>query len=267
LYKIKRGQREEYIQTEEQMNKLMLDIGREGLKFTILSEKKTLNDPQFKDILESLVQLDRFAHILEKNGVDFRKIIENRHKNSKKLPIYVAKVDDVAHYLFSDAELAKLSGTAKGEKEEFDHVQLYDTEDIEKIIAKIEKLDIPIEAYSGPEESRVKKAAGEEKKLKPRFRISNDVDVEFYALRDVLEHVKALARQGMGIQRYKGLGEMNPQQLWDTTMDPDKRTMLKVVLEDAVEADNIFTILMGDQVDPRRDFIEKNAHLVKNLDV
>lgn len=267
LYKIKRGQREEYIQTEEQMNKLMLDIGREGLKFTILSEKKTLNDPQFKDILESLVQLERFSHILEKNGVDFKKIVENRNSKTKKLPIYVAKVEQDTHYLFSDAELAKLSVTAKGEKEEFDHVQLYDTDDIEKIIAKIEKLDIPIEAYFGPDELKVKKAGETEKKLKARFRISNDVDVEFYALRDVLEHVKDLARQGMGIQRYKGLGEMNPQQLWDTTMDPDKRTMLKVVLEDTVEADNIFTILMGDQVDPRRDFIEKNAHLVKNLDI
>jgi len=87
------------------------------------------------------------------------------------------------------------------------------------------------------------------------------------SFKEGLDWLLGEAKGGMSIQRYKGLGEMNPEQLWETTMTPDKRTLLQVTIEDSVKADEIFTILMGDAVEPRRTFIQRHALEVKNLDV
>ncbi|MCK5160530.1 MAG: DNA gyrase subunit B, partial [Candidatus Aureabacteria bacterium] len=104
---------------------------------------------------------------------------------------------------------------------------------------------------------------------KPKYEvILNDGNsIQLKTLSEVLRYVKEQGKKGLTIQRYKGLGEMNPLQLWETTMDPEKRTLVKIVLEDAFEADKIFTTLMGDQVAPRKAFIQRHAPEVKNLDI
>ena len=103
---------------------------------------------------------------------------------------------------------------------------------------------------------------------KPPFMVKeNGNSIEVHSKEDLLNYTLALGRKDLNMQRYKGLGEMNPEQLWETTMNPDSRTLLKVSIDDAVETDEIFTILMGDAVEPRRRFIENNALNVKNLDI
>ncbi len=88
-----------------------------------------------------------------------------------------------------------------------------------------------------------------------------------YSDKELEQYLKEIGREGVTIQRYKGLGEMDPEQLWETTMDPDVRTLIRINIEDAVEADQIFDTLMGEKVEPRREFIEDNAKYVKNLDI
>ena len=94
-----------------------------------------------------------------------------------------------------------------------------------------------------------------------------NAETEVQSRDEMLDHILNAAKKDLHIQRYKGLGEMNPEQLWETTMDPEKRTLLQVKVDDVVETDEIFTVLMGDQVEPRRRFIEENALDVKNLDI
>ncbi|MFH1441183.1 MAG: DNA topoisomerase (ATP-hydrolyzing) subunit B [Candidatus Omnitrophota bacterium] len=266
LYKIKRGNREEYIETEQQMNELLLELGREAQELHILKEKKVFTDNQFKDLLNLLVELEQIERILGKKGVNFENYLKSRHSKTKKMPIYRVVMEGEVSFIYSDEELA--DWTAKKSKElDQDVIELFESAEAEKIISKIEKLGIDIETYFVQIDEKDKKTK-EEKKSKPLYRIEKEKEhTNFYSLKEILVYIKESATKGMHIQRYKGLGEMNPHQLWETTMDPEKRTMLKVVLEDAVATDKMFTVLMGDQVEPRRQFIEEFAHQVKNLDI
>ena len=266
LYKVKRGKREEYIETEKKLNEFLFDLGTEGMTLTRSKNKKTFKDKQLKDLLNLVLEFDKLAGAIERRGVKLQKYLGFRHKKTKKLPIYMVKVEGETQFLYDDTELAK--AIKKLEKElgkdveisaKTGHVvEFYEARDMEKIIDKIDKMGFEIEQLFQSDTSTKKNA----------FKMESEDDIKgLDTLKECLDYVREVATKGLHIQRYKGLGEMNPTQLWETTMDPETRTLLKVAMEDAVVANEMFTVLMGDQVEPRKAFIDKYALEVRNLDI
>lgn len=276
LYKIKRGKREEYIETEKELNELILEMGTDGLTLIKAKDKHAYTPAQFKEILNIAVELEQICEIFIRRGVDFHEYVENYNQKTSKMPVYMVKVDGKSHYVFNDQEMAEFTG--KDEEAQF--VEVFEREELEGVEKKMEKFGLSVRDFlvpenrqpelGGGEKAKSKKAQNQKKESKPNplFVLEEEKDKqELSCLNDLLDHVRQNANRGIHVQRYKGLGEMNPQQLWETTMDPQRRTILKVNLEDAVEVDKTFAMLMGDEVAPRREFIEAYAHEVKNLDI
>ncbi len=295
LYKIKRGKREEYIETEEQMSELLLELGSEDLTLIRTKDKEKIAEKKLLELLNLLVSLEKAASGVKRRGVELSKYISFRDKKTKTLPVYRVKVEGEDQFLYNDDELAAiikkfekkkgkdidLGEAAKaGDKKtaiakELDLVEFYEADELYETIKRMEKLGLDIEDYSPESSDKSGSKAAKLGKAKETFKkdmlykIEKKEEPAVYLenLAEVLKFIQKEGKRGLSIQRYKGLGEMNPAQLWETTMDPEKRTVLKVTLEDVVEADKMFTTLMGDEVEPRREFIHKYAREVRNLDI
>ncbi len=278
LYKVKRKTAERYVESDDEMNRILLDLGSEDLKLSRLSDKKEFTRIQFQKLLVILTRLDHLINQLRKRAIEWDEYIRLMDGKTLQLPRYRVSFNHEEQFLFDDEDLSEFSEAwerahpaPEKEKEEapdeeqngedFEVMEIYESREISKCLSSLTKLGVL------PEEKK-KKGAKDDAEEKPVYElVSDEARIPLFKLLDILHQVRAIGKQGLTIQRYKGLGEMNPEQLWETTMDPEKRTLVQIKLDDAVAADEIFTILMGDVVEPRRNFIFENALFVKNLDV
>src|SRR5205823_5419981 len=138
------------------------------------------------------------------------------------------------------------------------HEELYESHAIKELLEKLARKGLSVEHYSAQDKPlfEVIEGEGDKQQAKPLFSIP-----------EILSSIKEVGRRGLSVKRFKGLGEMNPKELFETTMNPARRKLLRIDLMDAVEAEEMFTKLMGEEVEPRRQFIEDNALNVRNLDV
>jgi DNA gyrase subunit B len=280
LYKIKRKKREQYVDNDEQLNRILLELGSEDVILTRKSDSHTYEPAQIDKIVEALAALEKLGAGVTRYGASLNEYLDLHDKDTQVLPRFIARVregnkesheflkDDTARAAFIAAHGLDAGATEQqpdgATKTPFTTKritlhEIFESTEMTKLLKAIAAAGMEIDRFAASEESRytVTENVGQKSENK----------TELFTALDVLTHIRNLGRKGLSIQRYKGLGEMNPKQLFETTMDPEKRRLLKVDIADAAKADALFTLLMGDEVPPRRQFIEDNALNVQYLDV
>jgi DNA gyrase subunit B len=272
LYKVKHGKKEEYIKDDSILFKHLMKQAASEMTVKSTSSKKTFEGRELSKLLEEVEEYQRYTQRLTRRlGNDMTLLnamleaIGGRDGVMRNNKIKLRKV-------FENQELmAQIEGTIA---EAGYSTDLSNDEEhglwaivVKPVTGTPIRLDWNLASYVEFQKAVELKYELEEKMPSPFTVGENGKSSEIDTREELLEMILATAKKDMSIQRYKGLGEMNPEQLWETTMNPEKRTLLQVHIEDAIETDEIFTVLMGDQVEPRRKFIEDNALDVRNLDV
>ncbi len=272
LFKVKRGKKEEYIKDEGAMVRYLMRMATADMTVKIVGANDEIEGKELAMSLEKMVDLKRYCERAA------RRLSGDSHLLNVLLEAFAGrkgvlrKEGATLRTVFQDSDLmAKVEGAMAGAgyKTELSSDEEHGLYEIETTTLAGTHLAIDWNFASFVEfHKAVELYMGLEDKLAAPFIIGENGTKEEIATRDeLLEKVLAAAKKDLAIQRYKGLGEMNPEQLWETTMNPEKRTLLEVRIDDAVETESIFTVLMGDHVEPRRKFIEDNALDVRNLDV
>jgi DNA gyrase subunit B len=271
LYRVKKGKREIYLKNEQALEDFLLESATENLVLRPSGGQEGIGGEKLRQLARLAGRYRRLLRVLDRR-MDARlvdAIIKATHltkadlKDSKLIAKALSRLEDYFETFAPELKDVVVKLTPDGEHGGY------------KIEAPVRPagirrttiIDFPF--LDSPEFADLSALHGELAVLgQAPYRLESSGEVvEFDRAEDLGERINELGKKGLQIQRYKGLGEMNPEQLWETTMDPSRRTLLQVRVEDAFEADRLFSTLMGDLVEPRREFIAENALNVRNLDV
>jgi DNA gyrase subunit B len=276
LYSVTRKKKTDYIDDDIELNRILLQNGVEEVKLKNLADSKEFNPKQLEEILALLESLDKHATYIKRLGGDFADYVEKRAGDGT-LPQFMAKVrdgnDETVHYFVTTEELDAFkaaNGDLFGSDTETERKKdgptrrarisnlHLESKAIADLLGKVSRKGLQIDHYAAQDKPlfELTEGEGERATVAPLFSIP-----------EILSAVKAVGKKGIQMYRFKGLGEMDAKELFETTMNPARRKLLRIDLTDAVEAEEMFVKLMGDEVEPRRQFIEDNALNVRNLDV
>ena len=292
LYLVTRKKHQEYVLNERKMRDTLMKLGLDGTKLQIrdISGKKPkvtaqIKGAQLREVTEMLDSLADGVRIIGRRGISFVELMGHRGRGGK-LPTHWVFVDGKDIFCHTQKEFDKIlsehddaivaadadadadgngngAGNGNGHGRLQRRAELHEVREMEKAIAKLKTRGLSMDDYFLTREESV---TGEKEPAKYVL-INEDTEWEVDNVAGINEGVRYLGGRGMEIKRFKGLGEMNADQLWETTMDPNRRTLLRVRADEAEEAERVFSVLMGDNVALRRTFIETHALEVKNLDV
>ncbi len=259
LYRVKRGKKDRYIQNDAELQDMLFELASEDVALRING-----NFIKGKNIISYLKRMTEYVRLLEWFSL--------RRKDTEVLEYIVSKDVDLEFLKKREnlselvEEILKRFKNTKATDIVFDEAHNAYSVVIKRMGKRVR---VEPEFVLSPDYRKLRELYSIVELLAPRpFKLSyKEEEFEFSSVSEMLQKVMDIARKGLTIQRYKGLGEMNPQQLWETTMDPEMRTLLQVSVEDSVKADEIFTVLMGDHVEPRKEFIVKHALEARNIDI
>jgi DNA gyrase subunit B len=264
LYKITRGKEVQYLKEEREYEKWIVKKISEEFKLKVSNQKELIEGEKFRKFILRVIQKKNFRSYLEKRNIPINLIELLIRENIADLEA----LQDKKLMKKLQEEITRLD---KDFRTELIHDEEYEAYEIivdYKVNGFASRTRLNLDLINSIEYKNLYRLVKELEEFKPPYQVINTNDsVTIENENKLLEYLFEKGKKGVTIQRYKGLGEMTPEQLWETTMNPEKRSLLKVSIQDAVEADKVFSILMGEEVERRKEFIEENALLAQNLDI